>query len=902
VEICDGIDNDCDTTIDDNLVPVPAAKTTGVCVGQVKSCVNGVLTEPNYALIPYYEATETSCDGRNNDCDAGTDLADPNIVVPNADKTAGVCVGAKKTCAGSGWQEPNYALIQYYEATEVTCDTRDNDCDGSTNEGVTRASSCGVGMCANTGVETCNAAGSWINSCTPHASSAEQCNGLDDDCDGVGDATDPSLIPPDADKHVGVCTGAKQVCTGALDQGWQNPNYATLFADYQATETLCDGKNNDCDNEIDENCPCVSGQTNTTTCGVGACAATGIKTCTVAGVWAGNTCSPLAPSTESCNNIDDNCDGTKDNGLPVSLAINQKGVCSGSQKVCALGVLREPTPAELIASIMEYETTESLCDKKDNDCDGFADTNDTNLVVPAASLTAGVCVGAKKVCSGSGYVEPTYTLIQYYELTEVTCDTRNNDCDGSTDEGCACTSGTNQSCGSNVGECSSGLQFCAGGVWGDCTGSVTAVTEDCNGLDDDCDGSADEGLTFRTTTCGSGMCSGTKGSEQCVSGSWVNDTCNPYVGAASTDVCGDKKDNDCDGKTDENCASTSSGGGGGGGGGSSFNPTAKPTAPVVNSNSEEELVKSDDATVIPLDWSYEQTVAEAVITESLFPIKRLSGNIPLSDFAENGSLIMNDTKVPLVPYPEGFVLYHYFDFDVVKEVVFEEMKLRFRVTDEWLTEQGVSRDEIVVLYSADGRWRSADATYVPESMLHESNLVNFPLTSFALGKGGIQEYLPVTIVEAPVVTEEAKDVPNTSASLFDKLKPFALLAIIIIVIGGLLVFAFMKRDVIFSSSLFHHGSAAHQVFEVQRKDFANATANSTVTSASSGSIVSSPTQPVGATQQQPVIDPTYQNTLIKVDVFIAKKRSLGVSDEQIKQILLGAGWKLEVVDERLKRR
>ena len=62
----------------------------------------------------------------------------------------------------------------------------------------------------------------------------------------------------------------------------------------------------------------------------------------------------------------------------------------------------------------------------------------------------------------------------------------------------ACIEGDKRVCSSPsnplLGACHAGVQICAGGGWGDCTGeSLPAADELCNGLDDNCNGMTDEG-------------------------------------------------------------------------------------------------------------------------------------------------------------------------------------------------------------------------------------------------------------------------------------------------------------------------------------------------------------------------------------------------------------------------
>ncbi len=80
--------------------------------------------------------------------------------------------------------------------------------------------------------------------------SADVCDGKDNDCSGGVD-DDPEQIPLCA-IQLGVCSGARQVCAAGKLRACNSADYLAHSQDFEGSETLCDGLDNDCNGETDE--------------------------------------------------------------------------------------------------------------------------------------------------------------------------------------------------------------------------------------------------------------------------------------------------------------------------------------------------------------------------------------------------------------------------------------------------------------------------------------------------------------------------------------------------------------------------------------------------------------------------------------------------------------------------
>jgi hypothetical protein len=455
--------------------------------------------------------------------------------------------------------------------TEEICNGADDDCDGEPDNGFNLESdpaNCGRcgNACARPGSSGTCEEGECVYGCLPNRhdndgdplngceyacvvtnGGVEICDDLDNDCDGNSlndDGVDEDFDTMSSEDHCGGCNqrctavNADAVCMNGLctwdmaagcDDGFRDVTSTVNGCEYRCPvtpiaveETACDGQDEDCDGVADDGNPeggAACGDSDGD-CMPGTMQCRGGNLVCVGGT---------GPGPELCDGADNNCDGDidepfdKDNdprtcgptctACNLRNAVNQctAGVCEIDFCLSGFHDL-DGVDANGCEFGPCYKTGPEVCDGRDNDCNGVVDDPST-LAPPPANLcrTTGPCSSSTTVCDdapGCGDARVRWRCVYSNPdveknscgdvvLSEALCDGADGDCDGVADDtfptlGDFCTDG-------KLGECAGeGEVVCTSderAVRCDITDpGATATTQDlrCDGKDEDCDGRIDE--------------------------------------------------------------------------------------------------------------------------------------------------------------------------------------------------------------------------------------------------------------------------------------------------------------------------------------------------------------------------------------------------------------------------
>lgn len=217
-ETCDGDDEDCDGTVDEDAARVGEACQTGQpgrCAPGALGCVAGALVCGD-APTPIDE----SCNGIDDDCDGRTDETAPGLGMACDTGEPGLCGPGLVDCV-MGVE----VCTPEAQPVDEICDGEDQDCDGTIDEELPdEGAACFTelpGRCSQ-GVLRCNAGQvGCVGTVDPVA---EDCNGEDDDCDGMTDEGLLSACGTCGEPPAEVCDGVDQDCDDVTDEDAECPD------------------------------------------------------------------------------------------------------------------------------------------------------------------------------------------------------------------------------------------------------------------------------------------------------------------------------------------------------------------------------------------------------------------------------------------------------------------------------------------------------------------------------------------------------------------------------------------------------------------------------------------------------------------------------------------------------